>query len=130
MRLCRGDSQLTLTSRVPSHAPYEPTFYLGGQPYVIPAEEPIPKGLADRAIEETVAQYSRMTVLFHAGAAIPEEGKVLSRSEWHWRATELMLGLTALSVYAAPLLPHTRRILRTVGMAAAYLTGVVVSVDV
>lgn len=108
----------------------EPTFYLGGQPYTHHGEEPIPSNLADLAISETAQQYKRLVVLYHAGQPIPEEGRVMSQSEWQWRATEMMLGLTALSAYAAPLLPHTRRILRTFGLAASYLTGVVVSVDV
>lgn len=109
----------------------EPTFYLGGQPYTHPhGGEPIPNALADIAIAETAQQYSRLAILFQAGQPIPEEGRVLSRSEWQWRAAEMVLGLTALSVYAAPLLPHTRRILRTFGLAATYLTGVMVSVDV
>lgn len=85
----------------PEHV--EPTFYLGGQPYVVDLSELEKAGpeLAEMALFETYRQMWSTWAEYHAGH--------LSRCEWMQRQTELLAGALALRSLIPgkePLLPN------------------------
>ena len=73
---------------------HEPTFYLGGQPYVYErgSMDEAPE-LALAAIKETTAQLFRVWTSGMTGCILEEEGRCITKDEMRCRMAEMHLGI-------------------------------------
>lgn len=96
-----------------------PTFYLEGQPYELAPDSPeMPPELALLAIEHTKRAYFHMYASYLGGEPLPEEGVVLTEPMWRQRATELVMGISVLTVLYEPHLSFFASAARKLGHVA------------